>query len=82
MAQLTKFDNYDYEIKRYPSGRPYMIKLNLESTLDPALPDIAAGLLDSDNRGYVDGIYFDVVDTLLTDDEFGTNLRLSITNVK
>lgn len=78
----TKLDTYDYKIMRYPSGRPYLVKIYVESESDVVIQDILSGLIATLGRGYVEGNHFDVVDKQLnTTEEEGTVLRLALTNV-
>lgn len=78
----TKLDTYDYKIMRYPSGRPYLIKIYVESESDVIIQDILSGLIATNGKGYVEGNYFDVVDKqLTTTSEEGSILRLALSNV-
>ena len=51
----TKLDTYDYKIMRYPSGRPYLIKIYVESESDVIIQDILSGLIATNGQEYVEG---------------------------
>lgn len=51
-----KLDTYDYQL--YPG----IIRINLEGTNDPSLVDIMSEIEHSNNRIYVEGLYYTYVD--------------------